>query len=128
MSLFSFKSYAILTIASVIYAIYNSYNQHKQFYTTVIHLSSNKVYDINIKINRSIFINFLLMITAKFMISYLSFTFGELREIERLVSICSYNESVIERAKRKIVDIALMLLIFREDFDIYFMSTTIIII
>jgi len=38
-----------------------------------------------IQINLTILINFFLMITIKFLVSSINFTFGELREVERLV-------------------------------------------
>ena len=75
------------------------------------------------QVNRTIFINFFLMVIVKLLVSFVTFTFGELREIERLVYDIVVYQNVVERAKRKIIDIALMLLIFREDLDIYFIST-----
>ena len=38
-----------------------------------------------IQINLTILINFFLIITIKFLVSSINFTFGELREVERLV-------------------------------------------
>lgn len=64
------------------------------------------------------------MVIIWFLVSFIKFAFGELREIERIVFnfINKFIKNVIDRAKRKILDIALILLIFREDLEIEFIG------
>ncbi len=75
----SFKLYAFFSALSFGCAIINSYSVHEQFYSIIIHLASSKA-------NKLIILNFVFMILAGIGKQLIWFTFGEIREMERIVS------------------------------------------
>lgn len=74
------KFYCFFSIAITLGAIYNSFNVHKQFYPSVLYLSTNKI-------NRTILVNFAIMIVSTLIMIFLKIMFGKLKEIETIVNI-----------------------------------------
>lgn len=72
------KYYCLFSLIVTFGAIYNSFNLHKQFYPSVLYLSTNKI-------NRTILVNFAIMIVSIFIAIFLKLMFGELKEIEKIV-------------------------------------------
>lgn len=72
------KYYCFFSLIVTFGAIYNSFNLHKQFYPSVLYLSTNKI-------NRTILVNFAIMIVSTFIAIFLKLMFGELKEIEKIV-------------------------------------------
>jgi len=73
-----FKTYVVCSLGTAIGAVHNSMNLNKQFYPTVLYLSTNKI-------NRTIFINLALMLVSAFIAMFIKLMFGEIREIEKIV-------------------------------------------
>lgn len=73
-----FKTYVVFSLGTAIGAVHNSMNLNKQFYPTVLYLSTNKI-------NRTIFINLALMLVSTFIAMFIKLMFGEIREIEKIV-------------------------------------------
>ncbi|CAD8088355.1 unnamed protein product [Paramecium sonneborni] len=96
------KFYCFFSIAITLGAIYNSFNVHKQFYPSVLYLSTNKI-------NRTILVNFAIMIVSTLIMIFLKLMFGELKEIEKI--------SVIDKTKRKILEVAYLLFFFYQSLD-----------
>ncbi|CAK79329.1 unnamed protein product (macronuclear) [Paramecium tetraurelia] len=96
------KFYCFFSIVITLGAIYNSFNVHKQFYPSVLYLSTNKI-------NRSILLNFIVMIVSTFIMTFLRMMFGELKEIEKI--------SVIDKTKKKILEVAYLLFFFYHSLD-----------
>ncbi|KAL4482162.1 hypothetical protein ABPG72_014975 [Tetrahymena utriculariae] len=112
MTVFTFKHYSFLSILLAGAAIINSFTIHEQFYPTIIYLTNQKS-------NKLIMLNFFFMLGLAFFKMIISIFFGEIREIEKL--------SILDSLKRKIFDIVLIILIYKEDnFDSSFYSWLIV--
>ncbi|CAD8065493.1 unnamed protein product [Paramecium primaurelia] len=96
------KFYCFFSIAITLGAIYNSFNVHKQVYPSVLYLSTNKI-------NRTILVNFAIMIVSTLIMIFLKIMFGELKEIEKI--------AVIDKTKRKILEVAYLLFFFYQSLD-----------
>ncbi|CAD8176315.1 unnamed protein product [Paramecium octaurelia] len=96
------KFYCFFSIVIALGAIYNSFSVHKQFYPSVLYLSTNKI-------NRSILVNFIIMIVSTLIMTFIRVMFGELKEIEKI--------SVIDKTKKKILEVAYLLFFFYYSLD-----------
>ncbi|CAD8161277.1 unnamed protein product [Paramecium octaurelia] len=96
------KFYSFFSIAIAVGAIYNSFNVNKQFYPSVLYLSTNKI-------NRTILVNFAIMFVSILIMMFLKFMFGKLKELEKI--------SVIDKTKRKILEVAYLLFFFYVSLD-----------
>lgn len=123
MALLTFKLYSFVSLLLTGGAVINSYTLHSQFFPTVLYLTTQKS-------NVLILCNFILMIGITLLLRIISFFFGEVREIERIVQqninrnvlqILFYFQSLLESVKKKMFDLLIVLLVFREGgFDQYF--------
>lgn len=80
--------------------VINSFSIHEQFYPTMIHLISNKS-------SKIIILNFFFMIYITVSIAVVHIVLGEIKVIERV--------NVLEKLKRKIIDVILIFIYFRDE-------------
>lgn len=119
-----FGIYVVGSVILSVVAISNTYSSYEQFYQMVEHLTSSKPH-------KTVILNAIFAIFVFFLDATMKFFFGEIREIERIV-ICSFKlnftyklQHTIEKVKRKIIEFALMLIVFKDDIlDQVFLGTS----
>ncbi|CAK74614.1 unnamed protein product (macronuclear) [Paramecium tetraurelia] len=96
------KFYSFFSIALTVGAVYNSFSAYKQFYPSVLYLSTNKI-------NRTILVNCAIMFISILIMMFLKIMFGKIKDVEKI--------TVIDKTKRKILEVAYLLFFFYVSLD-----------